>query len=266
MAVAFGIGTNSSVSAALSGATRHLVRAEPPATATASARWTLVGLGDSVPAGTNCDCATFVDLYGARLTTLSGVPVTVHNLGTPSLTSGDLLDSLAAGQQSATLVAEADVVTVTVGANDFTPPDPARPSCGGDDGLVCHEAGLAQLRTNLTSIVDRITELRGARPTAIRLTGYWNVFPDGSVGAQAGAAYEQVTDALTSRVNAVVDEVARAEHITAVDLYTPFKGADGNRDDTALLADDGDHPNAEGHRLIAATLTRTGYAPLTGRR
>ena len=41
---------------------------------------------------------------------------------------------------------------------------------------------------------------------------------------------------------------------TYVDIYTPFKGADGSTDDTALLADDGDHPNAAGHQLIATAL------------
>jgi lysophospholipase L1-like esterase len=38
-----------------------------------------------------------------------------------------------------------------------------------------------------------------------------------------------------------------------VDIYAPFEGA-GDRNPTALLADDGDHPNAAGHRLIAKAL------------
>ncbi|MEP6462263.1 MAG: hypothetical protein ABJC62_02360 [Frankiaceae bacterium] len=37
---------------------------------------------------------------------------------------------------------------------------------------------------------------------------------------------------------------------------TPFHGADGASDVDAMLADDGDHPNAAGHRVIAAAILR----------
>jgi lysophospholipase L1-like esterase len=39
-----------------------------------------------------------------------------------------------------------------------------------------------------------------------------------------------------------------------VPTYTVFKGANGRTDPTSLLAPDGDHPNALGHRLIAQAL------------
>jgi hypothetical protein len=40
---------------------------------------------------------------------------------------------------------------------------------------------------------------------------------------------------------------------TCVDLYAPYKG-DGSRNPTALLAGDGDHPNAAGNQLISSAL------------
>ena len=41
---------------------------------------------------------------------------------------------------------------------------------------------------------------------------------------------------------------------TYIDLRTAFRGPDGDWDETHLLAPDGDHPNAEGHRRIAQAI------------
>ena len=50
--------------------------------------------------------------------------------------------------------------------------------------------------------------------------------------------------------------------VRAGDLYAAFKGEHAERDPTNLLAADGDHPNAAGHRLIAQALLSAGLAPL----
>jgi len=55
-------------------------------------------------------------------------------------------------------------------------------------------------------------------------------------------------------VNAGIRSAAAKHGGVYVDLFTPFRGADGSKDCTALLAADGDHPDAAGHALIARTL------------
>jgi lysophospholipase L1-like esterase len=133
--------------------------------------------------------------------------------------------------------------------------------------LSCFESALGTLRDNLTAILDRIRELRGGRPTAVRVTGYWNVFLDGHVAdATYGPLFQRTSGALTQRVNATIQGVADAEKTTYIDLYTPFKGPGGDDDDTPLLAPDGDHPSQGGHQEIAEALTAAGLAPLRGRR
>ena len=47
------------------------------------------------------------------------------------------------------------------------------------------------------------------------------------------------------------DEKMLEEGPYPLDLKRRIKGPDGHRDPTGLLADDGDHPNAAGHALIA---------------
>jgi lysophospholipase L1-like esterase len=230
----------------------------PPPTAT------LVGLGDSIPAGDGCPgCTPFVELFGDQLSGDDAVPVQVADLGVGGWTSADLLDSLEPGEYDADAVRDADLVTVTIGANDFYAEldDYLDGDCGGDDGLGCFEPVLPQLQTTLTSVLDRIAELRAGQPTAVLVTGYWDVFPDGDVARELyGPQFLRDSAALTLRANDVISEVAGAEGATYVDLFSTFKGTWGDGDPTGLLADDGDHPNQIGHQLIADALSSAAVA------
>lgn len=230
----------------------------------------LVGLGDSIVAAAACPgCTAFVDLYGRQITAATGRPVSVDNRGVNGWTSADLLASLSGGGPASAAVADAKVITVTIGANDFAPMLDAylAGTCGGADNVACFGPELAGLRSNLTAILRRIHALRAERPTAVRVTGYWDVFTDGDVATQAyGAGFQTDSTALTLQVNAVIRSVTQALGATYVDLFDPFKGPVGDGDPTSLLAADGDHPNQAGHQEIADTLALAGYAPLHTRR
>jgi lysophospholipase L1-like esterase len=71
-------------------------------------------------------------------------------------------------------VAHADLVTVTIGANDFAGAegDYFAGTCGGGDGLDCFRTTLPDLRANLTAILDRIRALAAGRPIEVRVTNY----------------------------------------------------------------------------------------------
>jgi len=205
----------------------------------------LVVLGDSVAAGTACSCGGF----GGSLARVDG--------------SAALRNAAAEGQTSAGLLAQLDdpailsslraatMVTVTVGANDFDESLAGTPDCGD---LHCYAATMTGTDSTLGAIATR---LRSSTPagTTIVFTGYWNVFLDGRVGADRGPGYVAASDALTRQFNALVARVATDAGDAYADLYTPFK-AYGSRDDTALLAPDGDHPDAAGQHLIAAAVAR----------
>jgi lysophospholipase L1-like esterase len=227
--------------------------------------WSLVGLGDSITAAQGCSsCSPFVDLYAREITRATSIPISVANLGVGGSTSADLLASLSDEQPAASRVRSADVITVTIGANDFAPQlDTALSGrCGGIDDLECFETALSTLQVNLTAILQRIAELRADHVTAVRVTGYWNVFLDGAVAAHTyGPTFVRSSDELTRRVNTVIKQVTDRSQAQYVDLYRPFKGETGG-DDTSLLADDGDHPSQAGHLQIAESLASMGYAPL----
>lgn len=217
-----------------------------------------MGLGDSVTAGTACDCEDFVHLYATSLSSRWHRVVRASNLGKGGLTSAGLLARLEDDATTRSQVAGADVVLVTIGANDFTPALRAWDDGSGQDqatcGGACEDADLARVNANIDAILRDVDQLRARRATLVLVTTYWNVFEDGDVAqADRGAEYLRWSDDLTRRLNDHIQRVARAEHAVPVDLYGPFK-ATGQRDPTPLLAGDGDHPNAAGHRVIASAL------------
>ena len=73
------------------------------------------------------------------------------------------------------------------------------------------------------------------------------------------------SDALTRLVNETIQQVATTTGSVYVDAYSPLKGPTGTRDPTADLLFDGDHPNADGHALLAGAvvdqLSTTGAVP-----
>jgi len=239
-------------------------RQREPGAPDGPSRLRVAALGDSVTAGTRCDCAAFPELYAKLLGDRYGAGTRVDNRGVPGATSSDLVNDLSTDAVASSVQA-ADVVLITIGANDFGDKADAvlAQLCGDADDLACARSGLTTLGHNLDAIVERTRGLRRGQPTAILVTGYWNVYEDGDVADHDYAKEGRVeSDRLTLVVNEVLRQRAREDGATYVDLTTPFRGPDGTWNPSDLLASDGDHPNAAGHRLIAKTLLSAGTAPL----
>lgn len=198
----------------------------------------VIGLGDSVPAGTTIDPEhSYIQLVGEQLANHFGVQPSIENEAIPGSTAVDLMRDLQ-DENAASLVAGAGVVIVTVGANDLDDSELDDPQLQSEQ--------VAALSEVMTQIVAR---LKALNPQAvIVLTGYWNVFSDGEVAAEYGQDYVTASDALTKEFNSMVTAVAASTGVVYADVYTPFKAAG---DDTSLLSEDGDHPDEAGHRVIA---------------
>jgi lysophospholipase L1-like esterase len=217
----------------------------------------VVAFGDSVPSGYACRCRPFPEIYGSLLGAATGQPVAVDNRAVNGLTTSGLLSQL--GSKDVDDAAHAaQVVLVTIGANDFNDHhDQVVEDRCGRGGVECVRDELTSMRAHLTAVLARIYALRHGRPTTVLVTGYWNVFEDGRVALAAyGRSGLRASLLLTRRVNAQIRSVATAAGATYVDIYRPFE-SDG-RNVTTLLASDGNHPDAAGHRLIARTLLRAG--------
>jgi acyl-CoA thioesterase-1 len=216
---------------------------DPPAP-TASGAATVVTLGDSVPAGTACDCDPFPDLY-ARL--LSPPAVSIDE-AKPGYTSADVRDQLTdPGVRRA--LAGATVVLVMAGANDL-----ADAFDNGRDEDAYRDAA-AGVESNVAAIVTGVRQVVRPAPVTVLVLGYWNVVKDGAAGLAAyGADGERSAQTATRYVNQALRRAAGESGARYVPTSPVFTGDQHDQDPTTLLADDGDHPNAQGHQAIAATL------------
>lgn len=209
----------------------------------------LLGLGDSVTAGTDCACTDYVTGLGRLLADRDSRPVTVDNLGAPGATTSDLLVALSTDRALQQAVSRADVVVVTLGANDLT--DSLDAWRRGDCSVGCYQPGVDAMSERLTQAVSAIRKLRSGPPAQILLTTYWNVFPDGQVAERAESdGYLPWSDQITRAANQAIRSSADRTGAACVDLYGPFRSHPGD-DPTDLLADDGDHPNPAGTALIS---------------
>ncbi|GAA4103960.1 SGNH/GDSL hydrolase family protein [Nocardioides kongjuensis] len=216
----------------------------------------VLALGDSVPAGSACGCEPFPVRYGDLLGSATHTRVTVDNRAVGGSDSADLLDALRTADLRGA-VRRADIVLVTIGANDFGDQHDDIVSGSCSPAVDCVGAELTALHDRLASALRIIRMLRGDQPTTVLVTGYWNVFEDGDVARDDyGPTGLAAARALTVRANAVIRTVSGATGARYVDLAATFTGA--GPDPTRLLADDGDHPNAAGHELIARALLAAG--------
>lgn len=214
----------------------------------------VVGLGDSVMAGTNCNCAGPVTEYADALSARLGVTVHADNLGVNGATTQTLLADLEGNAQVRASVAGARVVLVIIGANDLYPQlNQYRTSSCLDS---CFEPAVKAMGARLAHILGLIEQLRAGHQTTLLVANYWNVFTDGQIArSTVGQKELDWSQDITQAANRQIYLSTLAQHATMVDTVVPIKG---QGDPTPLLADDGDHPNAAGvQALTAAFLSAT---------
>jgi lysophospholipase L1-like esterase len=229
----------------------------PSAARSTPSGWTVVAVGDSVTSGTHCRCTPFPQLYAKQVARTRGVQTTAQNFGAPGQDSDELLAELQNPSSAvARSVANADIDLVTIGANDFS--DHHSQVTAGSCTGVCLKGDLEHMRENVVTMLRCIHALRHGLPTAILVTGYWNVFEDGQVAQSFPPPGRKATQDLTAMANQEIRSAAHSTGATYVDLYRPFNGPAAKGDITNLLAGDGDHPNAQGQQLIADALLSAG--------
>lgn len=129
--------------------------ARPPSASTAG--WTVTGMGDSVTAGTACDCADFVQDYARLTRDRTGRRVLARNLGVPGQTSADLV-TLVHQPDVARQLADSNLVLVTTGANDLA--DDLSGWQQGACSLACFDQEKPTVTADVTAVVDQIRRLR----------------------------------------------------------------------------------------------------------
>lgn len=203
----------------------------------------VVGVGDSVMAGTNCACAGPVAEYAERLGARTpGVRVETANRGVDGATTADLRARLDRDAGLRRELADADVVLVIIGANDVLRAADRRRGATPDAAAVPRM--LEQLTAGIDETLADVTAA-GGPSTRYLVGGYWNMFPAGDDRDLA-----LVSTALTRTGNGLIEDAAARHGMTYVDVESAFADA-APGDVSTLISDDDLHPNARGVEVIA---------------
>jgi len=142
------------------------------------------------------------------------------------------------------------VVEIEVGANDVAHSQACRTN------VACYAAKIPSLQANLNAIVARVHKLTSGHKVLVVLLDYWSVWLGGTYATAHGKAYVDAAAQVTDDVNSVIKSTATKTGSAYVDLRAAFKGPNYTYDETHYLSNDGDHPNAAGHKKFA-TATQT---------
>jgi lysophospholipase L1-like esterase len=207
----------------------------------------VVGLGDSVLSSQNCGCPgllqDYADLAAARLNSR----VRVRNEARPNAASAAVLARLRDKRVRAA-VGAADLVVIYVGANDFRAAFDA--VAGGGSPKRRYGRVADRVHRNVAAILEGIHHLNNH--ARVVLGGYWNDFKDGAV---ARREYTKARRLAAQQATDYTDDALRSAAITAGAHYLETRQIFHTKGDiTPLLAADGDHLSAAGHRVIAREL------------
>jgi len=220
----------------------------------------LVAMGDSLPGAEGCGCTGYVDLYGKAAESALGTEVNVTNLATnDGVDSGQLLERIRTDQTHRDELASADLISVQIGFNDWR-------SCNWPNDDVCWTKGTASVEQNLSATLAEIRTLRGAKPTALRVLTYPNMFIGTLTSPQppflGDSTFQRFYAGQLDALNGAICRDAEANGAACIDLVAAFNGPTGDVAATELFGSDNKHPTAAGHGLIAKTLDAAGYEPL----
>jgi lysophospholipase L1-like esterase len=205
-------------------------------------------------------------VYGELASAALGKPVTVENLATnDGLTSRTLMHRVQGDDGHRAALAEANLITITVGANDWQGP------CDWSNHVFCLAAGQKDVEANLATVLDEIKMIREGEPTAVRVTTYYDWYigdPNApsiwglpATDENATLLHADYAKALLA-FNAGICDVATTHGAVCVDLLPVFNGRGDKQDAEGLLGEDHLHPSKAGQDRIAQAIADVDFAPL----
>jgi len=224
--------------------------------------WQYTALGDSLAAGLNDTQGGYVSRFRNHIQTDTGATVNVINRGVPGWTSADLLNALRTDESMRAQIANSQVVTWNISANDFQDvlERYSTGTCGGADNQDCARATVANFKTNWNAIIAQILSLRSPSNTIIRTMDNYNP----AVNLLRSFGLFSVMKPYLEDINRFIILSSISNRISPALVYQAFNGINGELDaaQRGYISSDGIHPNNTGHDIIAAGFRATSYQPL----
>lgn len=201
-----------------------------------------IALGDSLAAGQTPDSQIdtgYADLIAQELGRNQPVAVFSKDLAFPGFATADVLDRVRE-DTTKELLASANIITLSAGANDLLRLVQASPADGSlQFQRIQSDFALNQARQNISEI---LTELTAVAPDAdIYVMGYYFAYPHARDSQKEGIA-EQLQ---------ILNTILENEAQKADAIFVPVDEAFG-QDATSKVPNPGDvHPNFEGYQTMA---------------
>ncbi|MBT2584095.1 SGNH/GDSL hydrolase family protein [Planococcus sp. ISL-109] len=201
-----------------------------------------VAIGDSLAAGQTPDRAIdsgYTDLIAQELTRNQPVALYSKDLAFPGFTAAEVLDSIQS-DEAAELLASANIVTVSAGANDLlrlVQPNAAEGSLNYEQ--IQADYALNAARENVGKI---LADLSDSAPSAdVYVMGYYFAYPHARDSQKQGTAKQ------LDQLNAILEQEAERAGATFVGVSERF-----GEEAVELVPNAGDvHPNVNGYQEMA---------------
>ncbi|RCX19137.1 lysophospholipase L1-like esterase [Fontibacillus phaseoli] len=204
-------------------------------------------IGDSLTTGAGAWLSGgFAPIYRRMAESRLRTRVDYENLGVNGMTSQKLLAAVQGDSRFRAALRQADIITVSIGANDLRPYARAIAEGSGSRASQIPQA-LNRTKGNVRQIVYNLYQIKSPqrKPFIIRMVGVYNPFPN---IREAGVYARQYNAFLTT---------LGGPNYRVANIYSAFEG-----NERELLFLDRVHPNSRGYRVIAQGLDRLGYLPL----
>jgi lysophospholipase L1-like esterase len=244
---------------------------------------TILALGDSTVWDHDCvDCShSYPHLLRDSLAQKTGkrvglIDATQHNF----LTAQTLLREITADSwgdvtqdpqapSPRKAISGADIVTITLGANDVPWQRDDDPVCNGDwEKKACTDALVTPSIDALGKVIDAVHELRQGKTTAIRVTNFYNELIQGggyipdrppewvAKGLTGGKAFSDV-------LNSDICATAKSHDAVCIDIYHAINGPKGTKALPPNWFVWSGHARGYDQTFTADAMMRSGFAPLT---
>jgi len=211
-----------------------------------------VALGDSIPGGWGVGSETYCKHFAAYLQHDLGVSVDFHNYAQNNGERTDtLLKRLQTEPQLRQAVAQANVITIWIGANDLVTPHTLlrNGKCEGEN-FDCFQVPVKKLNQNINAIFDEILGLNPSKETRIMIAD--NAIPvlDITNWKNLGSFYVLQEVAFESWQQHI-HQAALERGIIVVPINKAINVLLGNQVIAGIYQGDDVHFNQQGHKLIA---------------
>jgi lysophospholipase L1-like esterase len=222
--------------------------------------WDYVALGDSNPGGAGVS-RSYADIFAKDIARDLGVEVRLHNWAFDGATSARLLAKLNADTELQQDIREAEIVTIDIGANDWTSVAHRYPKqeCGGADNQDCLRELIQAYSGNFDAILDELESLHGEAPRIIiRAVDLYLSDCDFPNLHEDPALFQGIKPYL-DEFNGYIQQATQARGGQVAPLYRTFNGPTGAENPVKYLQSDQCHLNPGGHQAVAEMLRKLGY-------